>query len=251
MSFKDHFSRSAAAYATYRPTYPPELFAYLGSLVARHEIAWDCATGNGQAACSLKEHFARVIATDASTEQLARAIGGSGVEYGVARAEASGLRDASIDLVTVAQALHWFDIDAFYAEAQRVMVPGGVLAVWSYGDSYLEESALDGVLQRFNRETVGAFWLPERDLVNDGYRGLPFPFGEFAVPSFVLEQSWTLAELAGYVRTWSASTRYAAHHGVDPVVTLEAELRGAWGDPRVARTVRWPLALRAGSKPRT
>ena len=246
MSFQDHFSRAAGAYAAFRPTYPAALFDALAGLVPAHRTAWDCATGSGQAACALAARFERVVATDASAEQIAAARAHPGVEYRLAEAGDSGLEAGSIDLVTVAQALHWFDLGRFYAEARRVLVPGGVLAVWTYADPRLDEPALDAAIRRFTRGTVGAFWPPERRLVDDGYRSLAFPFEEIALPGFVLERAWTLPELAGYLRTWSASQRYLDRHGADPVLLFEAEARAAWGDPALRRTARWPLAVRAG-----
>jgi SAM-dependent methyltransferase len=243
-TFQDHFSARAEQYAACRPGYPAELFAFLADVAPDRRLAWDCATGSGQAALGLAEHFARVVATDASASQIAHAEPHARVAYHVAPAEASGLTDASVDLVTVAQALHWFDVDAFHAEARRVLVPGGVVAVWSYGGVTFDEPAIAALVRRFARETVGPYWPPERRLVDDGYRTIAFPFAELAAPSFTLAQRWTLVELAGYLRTWSATARYVAAHGHDPVDALEAALREPWGD--ATRTVRWPLALRVG-----
>ena len=245
--FQDHFSRRAAGYAAYRPDYPPALFAYLASVAPARRMAWDCATGSGQAALGTAEHFARVIATDASAAQVEHARPHPRVEYRVARADASGLDDASVDLVTVAQALHWFDVDAFHAEARRVLVSDGVLAEWTYGGMVLDDPAAQDAMYRFSAETVGPHWPPERRHVDAGYRTLPFPFRELRPPTFTLEQRWTLAELAGYARTWSATARYVDAHGHDPVDALEKELRRTWTHADEPRVVRWPLTLRVGT----
>ena len=180
-SFKDHFSAHASAYARYRPRYPEALFAYLASLCPAHDLAWDCATGNGQAARSLTEHFARVVATDASADQLAHAAPHEQITYHVAPAAQSPLASHSADLVTVAQALHWLDLDAFYAEVRRVLKPGGVLAVWTYGLLRINP-AVDAVIQRLYTDIVGAYWPPERRHVEDGYRALAFPFDAIEPP---------------------------------------------------------------------
>ena len=248
-AFKDHFSTQSAAYAEFRPEYPAALFDFVGSLVARRDVAWDCGTGSGQAATALAGHVAHVVATDASETQIAAARARrphARVEYRVAPAEASGLPDRSVNVVTVAQSLHWFDLPRFYAEVRRVVLPGGALAVWSYGDPVLDDPALDERLQRFNGETVGPYWPPERRLVGDGYLALPFPFAETAAPALTLEQRWTLDELAGYLRSWSATARYVAAHGSDPVARVEQELADPWGDPSTRRLVRWPVTVRAG-----
>jgi SAM-dependent methyltransferase len=209
-------------------------------------MAWDAGTGSGQAAVGLADHFERVIATDASEAQLAHAAAHPRIEYRVAPAEASGLPARSMDLVTVAQALHWFDVPAFFDEVRRVLAPGGLLAVWCYGDPTLDHSALDDILRGYNRGTVEEYWPPERDLVLDEYRAISFPFDEMASPPFALEAAWSLPELMGYLRSWSATSRYAKAHGVDPVLNVEAAMRATWGAPENKHLIRWPVTLRVG-----
>lgn len=168
------------------------------------------------------------------------------VTYRQAPAEKSGLADRSVDLITVAQALHWFDIDAFFREAGRTLAPGGVLAVWGYGDPVLDEEPLQAAVHAFNRGTLEPYWPPERALLLAGYRTIAFPFDEVVVPTFFLEQRWTLSQLTGLMRTWSATQRFAAQHGRDPVAEVETTLRGKWGAPGDTHVVRWPLYLRVG-----
>lgn len=208
-------------------------------------VAWDCATGNGQAAIGLAEHFTNVVATDASSAQIASAIPHERVTYLVAPAAESGMESSSVDIVTVAQALHWFDRDAFYREARRVLVQRGVIAVWCYGLLEIDDR-IDPLVRRFHEKTVGPYWPPERRLVDEGYRTIEFPFTELVLPSFAIEQQITLDQLGGYLRTWSATRKYAEERGEDPVTPLLDELRPAWGGPTHARRARWPLAIRAG-----
>ena len=245
MSFQDHFSRTAAGYAAYRPTYPPTLFAALAHLAPALDIAWDCATGSGQAALGLAEHVDRVIATDASDAQIAAATPHERVEYRVARAEASGLPDASLPLVTVAQAVHWFDLDAFWSEVRRVLRPRGVIAVWCYGMLEIDAD-IDPLVDELYSGTVGPYWPPERRLVEGGYRDLPFPFEEIVMPPMWMEHALTLPALAGYLGTWSAVQRYRDASGGDPIAPLVASLAERWGPPDRARTARWPLGMRVG-----
>ena len=208
-------------------------------------VAWDCATGNGQAAIGLAEHFTRVVATDASSAQIASAIPHERVTYRVARANASEIESSSVDIVTVAQAIHWFDRDAFYREAKRVLVARGVIAVWCYGLLEVDDR-VDPFVRRFYEKTVGPYWAPERRLVAEGYRTIEFPFAELVLPPFAIEQQITLDQLGGYLRTWSATRKYVEERGEDPVTPFLDELRHAWGGPTQARRARWPLAIRAG-----
>jgi SAM-dependent methyltransferase len=247
--FPDHFSSIAARYADFRPHYPSSLFDHLASLVTTDTTVWDCAAGSGQATIGLLPHFARVVATDASASLLASAPADPRIEYRVARAEASGLESGSADLITVAQAAHWLDLPAFYREVDRVLAPGGMLALWTYGVYHLDDAAVDRILQHFYREIVGPYWPPERRLVEDGYRTIPFPFDEITPPEFAMTADWLLPDLLGYLRTWSATTRCREATGRDPVQALAAELEVPWGPADVPHRVTWPLGLRIGRRP--
>jgi ubiquinone/menaquinone biosynthesis C-methylase UbiE len=244
-TFADHFSGHAPDYRTYRPSYPPELFAFLRSLVPHGERVWDCGTGNGQAAVALAEHFSEVFATDASEEQIKQAEPHRNVTYAVAPAEKCPLPDASVDLVTVAQALHWFDFTRFYAEVRRVCRPGGLLAAWSY-DLHTVGPDLDPILARLQEEFVGPYWPPERVYVSERYRTIPFPFADVPPPAFTLTADWTLPQMIGYMNTWSATKRFINEHGFNPVERLTPEFAAAWGEPMCVRRIRWPLTLRIG-----
>lgn len=245
MTFHDHFSDRATAYARFRPTYPPELFAWLSRVSPGRALAWDAGTGSGQAARGLAQHFTRVVATDPSTAQLEEAEPHPAIQYRRGVEGESGLEPATADLVTAAQALHWFDLEAFYREVARVMRPGGLLAVWCYG-LHRVIPEIDRVFDRFYGETVGPWWPKERAEVESGYRSLPFPYPEITVPSFDMEANLDMAGLLAYVGTWSAVRRKIAATGEDPIVALAQELPASWGDPSATRTVRWPLSVRAG-----
>ncbi len=242
MTFQDHFSTQAADYAQHRPTYPAELYAYLASVAPAQQHVLDVATGNGQAAHGLAAHFAHVTATDASAAQIAQAVPHPRIRYAVAPAERSGCPPGTVDLVTVAQALHWFDTDAFYDEVLR---PGGILAAWTY--SFLRiNPALDALLDAYYREVVGPFWPPERAHVEAGYTTLTFPLDELPAPTFRMTRTWQLADLLGYLRTWSARKRYREAHGTDPILQVAPQLTAAWGEATTPRTVHWTLPLRLG-----
>ncbi len=245
MTFKDYFSERAAEYARFRPRYPAALFQALADLAPSRRLAWDCGTGNGQAAVGLAAHFQRVAATDASPEQLAHAETHRRVTYRRSLESDSGLSDATVDLVTAAQALHWFDVNAFFAEARRVLKPGGVVAVWCYNLPRIG-AELDPLLDRFANQTVGPYWAPERQHVRAGYQDLPFPFAALPFPTCAMERELTLTELAGYLDTWSAVRRYRQMVGADPVEPLVAEMARIWGVASRPRNLRWPLSGRVG-----
>ena len=242
---RDHFAPVAASYAAFRPRYPADLYEWLAEVSPGRERAWDCACGSGQATLDLARRFTRVDATDFSQAQLDEAPAHPRVTYRVAAAEASGFDAAIFDLVTVAQALHWFDATRFYAEARRVLRPGGVLAVWSYAMCSIPAAAGDAMLQHYYHDIVGPYWPAERRHVEDGYLSLGFPTPQLQAPAYTIEVDWTLAQLTGYVRSWSATARYAATHGSDPVAELERALGAQWGDPAARRRVRWPMIVRA------
>jgi len=224
----DHFSSVAGQYAAFRPDYPPALFDWLAGIAPQRELVWDCGAGSGQAAVPLAARFKHVVATDISAAQLSGAPPLPNVEYRVAPAEASGLPDGSCDLITVAQALHWFDLPQFCAEVKRVLKPQGLLAAWGYNRLRVEDAGILAVLDRFYSETLGAYWPPERAIVETGYRDLPFPFKRIETPALALHKTWPLEHLLGYLRSWSAVARYRAAHGSDPVDLLSEKLAPLW-----------------------
>jgi SAM-dependent methyltransferase len=239
----DHFSGHASDYARFRPGYPDALFDWLAAQTVAHGLAWDCGCGNGQASVPLAERFERVLATDLSPRQIAAAPPHQRIVFRAAPAEVSGLADRGADLVVVAQALHWFDFDRFYAEVRRVLRPGGLIAAWTY-QLLRAEPAVDALLADFYASTLGPYWPPERKWVDAAYRGMPFPFEEIAPPAFEIRLQWALADLLAYLGTWSATQRFIAAEGHSPVAALGEALQPVWGDGR--RQIIWPIAMRAG-----
>lgn len=243
--FSDHFSGHARQYAEFRPGYPPRLFSFIHSLTREHQRAWDCGTGSGQAAARLADHYKQVIATDPSAQQIRNAERVPGVVYVVAPAERSGLADASVDVITVAQALHWFDLTAFYTEAERVSRPGAALVVWCYGLMKIGRE-VDAVVAHYYNQVVGPYWPPERRYIEQGYRTLPFPYAEYPAPDLAMYAHWDLDAMCNYLATWSATRRYIEQLGRDPIPRLREELSSCWGVPTKKHTVSWPLIVRAG-----
>ena len=246
-SFPDHFSSVAAEYATSRPTYPLELLSWIAAQCSEHYLAWDCATGSGQTAVALADFFDVVIASDASDEQIAHARAAHNVRYRCFPAEQADLSDQSVDLITVAQAFHWFDLEAFIAEAYRVLRPTGLIAVWSYGRNVVDDSGeLTGIIDDFHDRLLEPFWPAERRHVLNGYADLPFPFTELEVPQFTMRTRWTLGQLLDYFGTWSAVVRYRRARGIDPREEIAPMLARHWGAPDRIRPISWPLTVRAG-----
>lgn len=243
----DHFSQQADLYAKFRPTYPASMYDWLFSLVSEFQCAWDCGTGNGQVANLLANHFEAVEATDISEKQLSQAVQRKNIQYQVSKAEESPFVAESFDLITVAQALHWFDHPPFFEEVNRVLKPGGILAVWGY-DLIRIHPEIDRLVDHYYTEVIGPYWAPERKHVDQQYSQIEFPYPTIAPPTdFAIEVTWTLSEFEGYLNTWSSLQSYLREHSENPVDPLIAEIgkSGLWQEKR---TVQFPIFIKAGRK---
>lgn len=244
-SFKDRFSNHAPAYRLYRPLYPAALFEHLASLAPTRECAWDCATGNGQSAIHLSKFFIQIYATDASRQQITHAIQKPNIMYSVSPAHSAPLPDNSVDLVTIAQAIHWFDTDRFYREIRRVLKKDGILAAWAYHLPTIEPE-IDAIVQTLYFDILGRFWEKEISHILSEYRELQFPFTILPSPSFSMITSWSLYQLIGYLQTWSALDLYRERHGNDPVERIVPKLLSTWGRPSSSKRMTWPIILTIG-----
>lgn len=244
-TFKDHFSGHAAQYREYRPHYPDSLFEIIAEHAPARTAVWDCGCGNGQASVGLARYFGTVYATDASAQQIAAAEQHPRVAYSVATAENSGLPDASVDAVLVAQALHWFDFERFYDEVERVARRGALFVAVAYRLAEITPE-IDPILQRFHDETVGPFWPADRAHIDSSYRDIPRRFPPVDLPPVVMEAEWTLEQLLAYLGTWSSVQRMQKDTGQDPLPALREEVLPVWGEPDMPRAVRWPLIMLAG-----
>ena len=242
--FKDYFSTVAQEYSRYRPTYPPELFAFLSSLIKSHDIAWDCATGNGQAAFGLTPHIGKILASDASERQIVHAHRHTKIQYVVSSAECSPFYERSIDLITIATAIHWFDFEKFYREVNRVMKPNGVIAAWCYGWLTISPE-IDALFHFFKTNVLGAYWTPERRYVDEEYKTIPFPFDEILTTPFVIERYWNIEDVFGYLDTWSSSRLYKENNGESATEKIRKKLEEAWGGDG-QRLITWPVYMRVG-----
>lgn len=240
---KDNFSSGSDQYARYRPGYPEALFDYLDSLVPDKHRAWDCGTGNGQVAAELAGRFGQVDATDISRAQLAQAHQADNIRYSLQPAEKTDLPDHAFDLVIVAQAIHWFDFDAFYAEVRRTAKDGALLVVLGYGTVQVSP-AIDDVIDHFYTQVIGAYWDAERRYIDAHYRTIPFPFDELGTPAFDQRLHWSFEHFIGYLNTWSAVRHFARQEGYNPVDRLQVQLEPLWG--QAEREVCFPLLLRIG-----
>ncbi|MCJ0825669.1 class I SAM-dependent methyltransferase [Luteimonas sp. 50] len=246
--FADHFSAVAADYAGARPEYPDALFAWIASAAPATALAWEAGCGSGQATRGLARQFARVHATDPSAAQVAQARGPANVAFLVEPGERCSLPDASADAVCVAQALHWFDLPAFFGECARVLKPGGVLVAWGYQD--IEVPAALAAVNDTLQAAIRPCWPAQRTLVDQAYAGFDWPFPAIRAPGFELRAQWTLPRLLGYFSSYSATQRYRdVRGGEDPVAALAPAFADAWGDPGTLRDVRWPMFVHARRKP--
>ena len=241
----DRFSDHAADYARYRIDYPGELYDYILAQVPTRQRVWDCATGNGQAAVALANYFDEVDATDLSDKQLANAVRRPNIEYQTAQAEASPFADETFDLVTVGQALHWFDVPAFHQEVKRVLKPNGVIAEWGYGLNQVN-APIDALVRFIYTDIVGPFWDPMRRHIETEYRNLPFDFSQPRRARFVARREWLVEWYMNYLRTWSAVQAFRKKNGYDPIDQFADDLRRHWGPH--PREVRFPIFLRMGVK---
>ncbi len=239
------FATEAVRYAHLRPTYPEELFAFLATTVASREAAWDCATGNGQAATHLAGYFGRVIATDESAEMIAQAPRDRRIEYRVAEAEDSEIDARSVDLVAVASAIHWFDLGRFYAEVRRVVRPGGIIAAWTYYTPVFGNE-IDAIIERLAHDVLADYWDERLHYVVDEFHDLPFPFEPIEAPPFRTDMRWSMEDLLGYFETWSSSVKYREANGARPTDLIRGDLARAWGDPDRKQDLHFPLYMRLG-----
>lgn len=243
--FQDHFSGHAALYRDARPSYPPALFAAMAAHAPARQAVWDCGCGNGQASIGLAAYFDSVIATDASAKQIAEAMPHPRVSYSVAPAEQSGLPDGSADAVLVAQALHWFDIERFYDEVERVARPGALFVAVAYGLARIEPK-IDAIVLDFYRGPIGPYWPEDRAHIETGYKTLPRRFPSVEMVPVNMEALWPLDRWLAYLETWSAVQRYRAATGDDPLPALRESLLSAWVDPTEAKRIIWPLTMLTG-----
>ena len=242
----DHFGKVAASYAEHRPSYPADLFQWLADICTTHENAWDCGAGNGQASIALANHFTNVYATDLSDSQIANARTHPRVDYRIAPAEASGLPSSCADLVTIAQALHWFDLEKFYSEVRRVLKPNGLIVAWTYGMIVITNDEANECLQHFYHHVIGPHWPSERHHVETGYRELHFSFERINTPNVNMQVEWSANQLMGYLRSWSATARYHEATGIDPVDELSHQLVDTLTSSGELIEVHWPLSILAG-----
>jgi SAM-dependent methyltransferase len=229
---RDSFDIGAGDYSLHRPGYPSELYEYLAAAAPSNDCAWDCACGNGQVARDLAPRFRRVLARDISANQISRAPRIGNIEYSVGSAEDSGYADASVDLICVAQALHWFDLPAFFDECRRVLKPRGVLAVWGYGFMRIAP-AVDELLAAHLYPLLDGYWSSGNRLLWNKYRDVAFPFEPMVAPAFTMSVRWTREQFLKYVGTWSGAVRYREDTGTDPAEILGHFLKPVWPDGEI------------------
>ena len=246
-AFKDHFSAVAAEYANARPEYPSALFDWIARVAASRALAWEAGCGSGQATRGLAARFGRVFATDPSAAQIAQAGAPGNATFAVEPAERCSLPDAGVDAVCVAQALHWFDRDAFFAECARVLRPGGVLLAWGYQDIVVP-AALQAAVGAF-ADDIRPYWPAERTLVDTAYAGFEWPFPAIAAPAMAIEADWPLSRLLAYFSSYSASRRLREATGIDAVARHADAIAGAWGDADATQRLHWPMFVHARRKP--
>jgi SAM-dependent methyltransferase len=243
---KDNFSTDSGQYKKYRPTYPRELYEFLISIVADKKIALDCGTGNGQVAHKLSQYFETVYATDISILQIEKATKKQNIVYDIQAAEKTSFPDATFDLITVAQAIHWFNFNDFYREVERTLKKDGILAVFGYGLIKTFNEA-DKIIRRFYTEIVGPYWDIERKYIDDKYESIAFPFKKIEAPEFKIKLNWNFEHLINYLKTWSAVQHYKKDKGHDPIDIIYDDLKKCWGE-EIKHPVEFPIFLMSGKR---
>ncbi len=247
MEYIKHFNQDSENYLRFRPDYPHALYDYLAELVTEHQVAWDCGTGNGQAAIYLAKYFKTVIASDINPKPLESAPQSTNIKYICCPAEKTPIKDKSVNLITIAQALHWFDFDLFYKEVRRVCKGSATIAAWCYSLGYFN-SAIDPIIFKLYEGFLGnEYWPARRGYIDQQYLGIPFPFKKIVPPSFSIEKKINLSELLGYLNTWSAVKEYELRNNANPINLVAQELESAWGDPLVKHKIVWPIHLLVGT----
>jgi len=244
--FSDHFSNQAKTYSSVRPTYPRKLFEFLVSHVQTPHRAWDAATGNGQAAIDLANYFDEVLASDASQKQIDHAQPHSKIKYSVHPSENTPYPHASFDMVTVAQALHWFKHEAFFGEVKRVLKPGGIFAAWCYERQQTTDAAINAILKTYTYDIVGSFWPAEINFVWEKYKTIAMPFAEISAPEFSIVLKWTLQNFKDYLMSWSATQLFIEKHGKNPLDLIATDLDRAWPHPNHPIEMNWNIFLKVG-----
>ncbi len=244
MPSKDLFSEHSSLYKTFRPEYPAALYQFILNQVPDNCLAWDVGTGNGQVAKVLSEYFTSVYASDISEKQIAEAYQAENICYVKCQAEYSGLPAKSVDLITVAQALHWFNFEEFNKEVKRVARPGAVIATWGY-ELLNINLEIDNLIVDFYKNTVGNYWSPERKHIEDAYQSIPFPFQEIECPEFSIELRWSIDQLLGYINTWSSVQKFIKQNHYNPVDVLRLNIQKHWNEGDLKKIV-FPLFIRMG-----
>ena len=240
---KDNFSKQSDKYAQYRPTYPNDLFDFINQKVKEKQCAWDCGTGNGQIAGELAQTFATVYATDISQQQIEHAVKKDSIYYSVQPAEKTTFENDTFDLIVVAQAIHWFDFEAFYQEVYRTAKNEALLCVVGYGRIEICQE-IDAIITHLYQNIIGKYWDNERKYIDENYQTIPFPFEEIETPDLVMTQEWSLDHLIGYLNTWSAVKHFIKENQDNPINQIQLQLKEIWGNEQI-RTVQFPLLIRA------
>jgi SAM-dependent methyltransferase len=246
MAIKDFFSGHSKVYAAFRPSYPKELYQFIFQHLNSSDTAWDCATGNGQVAEHLSKHFKTVYATDISQQQINEAVQKRNIHYGVSKAETTNFADKQFDLITVGQALHWFDHKAFYDEVKRTLKADGLIAVWGYANLNVTPD-IDQRFSDFYHNVVGQYWDRARRLVEQRYQTIDFPFTEIPAPEFKIVVQWDLQHFAGYLTSWSATQKFINANGYSPVENFITSLQDVWKENET-KSVTFPVFLRLGKR---